>query len=210
MLRYEIPSLSDQAVILTAQGIEQAQLAAQALLAMPELDLDASRVDSIIASPFARTIETASIIARQFEDNFGKPVTVKADAGLSKRDVGYFWNFTYEGVRLLHPEEWQLFRQKGELHYRPPAINGIDRAESFVQVIARARRYLRSLTRVNGGSGNQCLVAVTHSHFIAALLYLTQSLSRREMLALYQNGAIPNCAMLLLEYDGSHWLPRII
>ncbi|MGW5366696.1 bifunctional RNase H/acid phosphatase [Streptomyces sp. NPDC004009] len=179
------PSLSDA-------GREQARRAAAALARR-------GTVQAVVASPLARTRETARIVAARL----GLDVTV--DEGLRETDFGAWEGLTFGEVRERHPDDLNAWLADPEAH---PTGGGESFAETAVRVAATRDR----LVAAHAG---RTVLLVTHVTPIKTLVRLAldappKSLFRMELsaaslsaVAYYADG---NASVRLFN-DTSHLRP---
>ncbi|WP_445279478.1 bifunctional RNase H/acid phosphatase [Streptomyces sp. DSM 118148] len=136
------PSLSDA-------GREQARRAAAALARR-------GTVQAVIASPLARTQETARIVAARL----GLDVTV--DEGLRETDFGAWEGLTFGEVRERHPDDLNAWLADPEAH---PTGGG----ESFAETATRIAATRDKLVAAHAG---RTVVLVTHVTPIKTLIRL--------------------------------------
>ncbi|MGW5324548.1 bifunctional RNase H/acid phosphatase [Streptomyces sp. NPDC004014] len=179
------PSLSDA-------GREQARLAAAALARR-------GTVQVVVASPLARTQETARIVAARL----GLDVTV--DEGLRETDFGAWEGLTFGEVRERHPDDLNAWLADPEAH---PTGGG----ESFAETAVRIAATRDKLVAAHAG---RTVLLVTHVTPIKTLIRLAldappKSLFRMELsaaslsaVAYYADG---NASVRLFN-DTSHLRP---
>ncbi|MFF9601303.1 bifunctional RNase H/acid phosphatase [Streptomyces sp. NPDC014684] len=179
------PSLSDA-------GREQARRAAAALARR-------GTVQAVVASPLARTQETARIVAARL----GLDVTV--DEGLRETDFGAWEGLTFGEVRERHPDDLNAWLADPEAH---PTGGG----ESFAETAVRIAATRDKLVAAHAG---RTVLLVTHVTPIKTLIRLAldappKSLFRMELsaaslsaVAYYADG---NASVRLFN-DTSHLRP---
>ncbi|MFJ8029539.1 bifunctional RNase H/acid phosphatase [Streptomyces sp. NPDC096032] len=152
------PSLSDA-------GREQARRVAEALARR-------GTVQAVVASPLARTRETAAIVAARL----GLDVTV--DDGLRETDFGAWEGLTFGEVRERHPEDLNAWLADPEAH---PTGGG----ESFAETATRIAATRDKLVAAHAG---RTVLLVTHVTPIKTFVRLAlgappESLFRMELSA---------------------------
>ncbi|MFE2100707.1 bifunctional RNase H/acid phosphatase [Streptomyces sp. PTD9-10] len=179
------PSLSDA-------GREQAHRAAEALAKR-------GTIQAILASPLARTRETAGIVAARL----GLDVTI--EDGLRETDFGAWEGLTFGEVRERHPEDLNAWLADPEAH---PTGGG----ESFAETATRMEATREKLVAAHAG---RTVLLVTHVTPIKTLVRLAlgappESLFRMELsaaslsaVAYYADG---NASVRLFN-DTSHLRP---
>ncbi|MFH8768409.1 bifunctional RNase H/acid phosphatase [Streptomyces sp. NPDC017958] len=179
------PSLSDA-------GREQAHRAAEALARR-------GTIQTILASPLARTRETAGIVAARL----GLDVTI--EDGLRETDFGAWEGLTFGEVRERHPDDLNAWLADPEAH---PTGGG----ESFAETATRMETTREKLVAAHAG---RTVLLVTHVTPIKTLVRLAlgappESLFRMELsaaslsaVAYYADG---NASVRLFN-DTSHLRP---
>ncbi|MDH6628693.1 broad specificity phosphatase PhoE [Streptomyces sp. LBL] len=179
------PSLSDT-------GREQARRAGEALARQ-------GTVQGIVASPLARTRETAGMVAARL----GLDVTI--DDGLRETDFGAWEGLTFGEVRERHPDDLNTW-------LADPDAEPTGGGESFV---ATAARIAATRDRLVAAHGGRTVLLVTHVTPIKTFVRLAlgappESLFRMELsaaslsvVAYYADG---NASVRLLN-DTSHLRP---
>ena len=109
---------------LTDRGIHDARALADRL--------DGVKVDRLIASPLARAIETAEILAPAVG------ATVETDARLTELDYGAWEGLTVEEIDARFPGERELYEID-------PAMHNVGGGESGIEVAARVSDLIDSL-----------------------------------------------------------------
>ncbi len=181
---------SDKTVGLTSQG-----------------ELDCLRAGRILAKVFPPTFQLKRIWQSEFlrvwqsTDTicgcFPYPIERLVDKRFNKRSYGVFWNLSYEGVRVLHPGEDEIFRRLGVLKYRPPG------GENYFDLFERVDEVAE--TEINNFEGNQAVVG--HSAVILAMRRRLEGLSDLEVVRQYEMLSIPNGYVILYrrESRSSPW-----
>ncbi|MFF4038469.1 bifunctional RNase H/acid phosphatase [Streptomyces sp. NPDC001816] len=177
---------------LSAAGREQAHRAAEALARR-------GTIQTILASPLARTRETAGIVAARL----GLDVTI--EEGLRETDFGAWEGLTFGEVRERHPDDLNAWLADPEAH---PTGGG----ESFAETATRMEATREKLVAAYAG---RTVLLVTHVTPIKTLVRLAlgappESLFRMELsaaslsaVAYYADG---NASVRLFN-DTSHLRP---
>lgn len=167
---------------LSAEGREQAERVAKRLAGEP--------VSAIYASPRARTLETARIIAAAH----GCGAQVEDD--LCEIDFGDFEGLSYDEIERRYPEIYRRWME------RPTEVE-FPNGESFSMLRARVLKAAgRLLARHAGG----CVVVVTHGGVIRAVLAEVLGVPPANIFRLGQGYA----AMNLVRYMGEHPVVELI
>jgi 2,3-bisphosphoglycerate-dependent phosphoglycerate mutase len=178
---YEVTG-SDETIGLTQLGFIQAREAALFLARL----FRRRSVARIYCSQFFRTRSTAEVIQSVLPNS---PQIVE-DRRVAKRHYGDFWNITYNGVKALHPQEYQQFLAQGGYLYRPPA------GENYVDLKLRLLDFVRD--EIDSSDDN--VVISTHS---AAALMLEQLLldemTDADLVARYDEIAVPNASVIVYK-----------
>jgi broad specificity phosphatase PhoE len=174
-LYYDIAG-SDREVALTQLGVSQALEAGHKLSRFLS---NRGPITRAWLSPFRRIRETVDLI----ESTLGYKTPRREDERLAKRSYGLFWNLTYKGVAMLHPEEHAKFNQQGALDYRPPG------GENYPDVFARIQRFIED--ELGQEEGNILIGA--HSVVILAFQRLLEGLPDSEVIRRYENVELENC-----------------
>ncbi len=151
-----------------------------------------ARPTVVLASPFARTRQTAEAIAAAA--GWGKRVPWVLDERLRERDQGIFTGLTGWGIAERYPEHARQREALGKLYFRPPG------GESWCDVILRLRSLTQSWRREYPG---ERILLVTHEVVVLCMRYLLEGLSEAELLKIGRSGPVAHCA--LTEY---HWDAR--
>lgn len=173
-LYYNVPG-SDREVALTELGMTQALEAGHKLSRFLSLR---GQISKIWLSPFRRIRQTID----QIESALGYKTARKEDERLSKRSYGLFWNLTYKGVALLHPEEQAKFNQQGVLDYRPPG------GENYPDLFERIQRFIDEELNQEGGN----VLIGAHSVVILTFQRLLEGLPDSEVVRRYENVELEN------------------
>jgi broad specificity phosphatase PhoE len=183
---------SDPSVPLTGAGVAQATQLARLVARLFPRRRPLAR---LYHTRFRRVEHTADAIAAAL----GYPVERVQDERLNKRDYGKFWNLTRQGVKVLHPRQWQLYRREGELQYRPPE------GENYHDVFGRADEFID--TELSHFKGNVLVV----THLLPALCFRRrlEALSDQEVVRQYEEMMLPNGHVMLYRRagPGKSWQP---
>ena len=144
----------------------------------------------VIASPYVRAAQTATIIW----DEAGLAGKVHLDERLRERELGILDLLTWEGVQRRQPEEAARRIRLGKFYHRPPG------GESWVDVALRLRSVRDSIAREHGGKR---ILIVSHEVPILIMRYLLEDLDEQTVLSL--GGHLPNCSLTrYVTDDGGH------
>ena len=169
---------------MSERGEEQIRTTAQRLTE----NLEA--VPLIYASPLARSMDSAQIIARAFDTD------VWCLEGLREIDLGIWENRSFREIREEFPEEFDA-RGRNLDHYMIP--NG----ESFFQAANRFEKTVGSmLAQAHETEEEQTILAVTHGGVIRAFLGRIQGKSMQEM----KKVPMPYASMTEVEFHNGEWI----
>lgn len=188
---YYAISGSDKTVGVTEKGLKECTGAGKILA---HLFPESNPIESIRTTDYLRTEITADDLALHLSYSPNRII----DSRLNKREYGIFWNMTYLGVEVLHPEQFRLYRDLGALKYRPPG------GENYYDLFERTAEFVADT--LNQTSGNQVIVG--HSASILALMKELEGLSPQEVVRQYHCVSIPNAYIMLYERDdaSSPWI----
>ena len=134
----------------------------------------------VIASPYARAAQTATIIAERAP--LGDKVHL--DERLRERELGILDLLTWTGVQRRFPGEAARRTRLGKFYHRPPG------GESWVDVALRLRSLRDSLAREHAG---KVVMIVTHEVPILIMRYLLEDLDEPTVLSFA--GHLANCSL---------------
>lgn len=185
---YYSQSGSDPAVPLTVRGTAQVQQLAKRMSSLFPRERPLAR---IYQTRFLRVRLTAEAVAAALD----YPLTRVEDARLNKRNYGQFWNLTRQGVKVLHPHEWERYLREGDLEHRPPG------GENYKDVFARVDDFIEKEVSKLGGN------ALVVTHLLPALCFRRrlEALSDQEVVRHYEEALLPNTHTLVYEKRGHTW-----
>ncbi len=135
-------------VALTTEGVEQAEIMGTWFSDM--------HVESIFASPLARTVQTADIIAK-----YTQLSTYYKHSGLVEKKEGEWEGKTYWQIREENPKVWEKW-SNDPINFAPPE------GESVKDFVARVGRAQSDILK-NYTTGNK-IILVTHAGVIKAMI----------------------------------------
>jgi probable phosphoglycerate mutase len=151
------------------------------------------RPEVVIASPYARARETASIIEGAFAGASDQPRII-IDERLREKEFGILDRLTRAGIEKLHPEQAEFRQILGKFYHRPPA------GESWCDVILRLRS---ALDTISIHHAEKRVLVVAHQVVVLCMRYLVENLSEQEILAIDAEGDVANCSVTEYAYDGT-------
>ncbi len=171
----------DVDVPLTDLGRRQAKAAGEWFASLPPDE----RPEAILASPYIRTRETASIICEAGALS-GGPKRPIIDERLREREFGIFDRLTDFGIRERHPREAAHRAMLGKFYFRPPG------GESWADVILRLRSVLNT---INLHYSDRRVLVVCHQVVVFCFRYILEELEERDILAIDRESEILNCGI---------------
>ena len=150
------------------------------------------RPDILLASPYARAVETAQV----FRDAGGcrADERICLDERLREKEFGILDGLTRKGIVEFQPDQARFRDQLGKFYHRPPG------GESWVDVIFRLRALMDTVSLHYGG---RRVMIVAHQVVVLCLRYVIENLSEAEILAIDKAGDIANCAITEYKFDAS-------
>lgn len=179
--------IRDVDVPLSGLGVDQAKAAGRWFAALPA----GERPEIILASPYVRAKETASIICEQGALS-GGPARTIIDERLREREFGIFDRLTTAGIRHRFPEEAAHRRRLGKFYHRPPG------GESWADVILRLRSMLNT---INLHYCDRRVVVVCHQVVVLCFRYILEELDEAEILNIDRQAEILNCGIASYDFD---------
>lgn len=178
----------DVDVTLSKRGVEQAEALGRYFGGL----VDDERPTSIFSSPYARALETSSIVRRVASP---PSVTVRADERLREKEFGVLNRLTRRGIMARYPLEAESRSLVGKFYYRPPG------GESWCDVIFRLRSFVDTMCLRHAGDGARILI-VAHQVVVLCLRYLLENMTEDEILAIDRAGDVANCSITEYELEG--------
>ena len=177
---------------LSDRGYLQAKALADSITDRPEL---------IVLSPYIRTEETARPLLKRFPDCPVETLPIQEFTYLS---ISRCRNSTYEQRKPLVEEYWARC---------DPNYSDGDQAESLVELVNRARAFLRRITEMDG----ELILVFTHEQFIKTVMWEVLQLgveTAPEFMTAFRkfstSFAIPNTAVMkMLLDDGEYTIGKI-
>lgn len=150
------------------------------------------RPDIMLASPYARAVETAQLFREAGGCDPDEKICI--DERLREKEFGILDGLTGAGIRELHPDQSEFRKLLGKFYHRPPG------GESWVDVIFRLRALLDTVSLHYGG---RRVMIVAHQVVVLCLRYIIENLSEAEILAIDRQGDLANCAITEYRFDPS-------
>lgn len=176
----------DVDVPLSDLGKEQAR-ALGAWFAAGEED---GRPDIMLASPYARAIQTAELFREAGGCHPEEKICV--DERLREKEFGILDGLTHFGVEATHPEQAEFRALLGKFYHRPPG------GESWCDVILRLRSLLDTVSLHYGG---RRVMIVAHQVVVLCLRIIIENLGEQQILAIDKEGDVANCAITEYRFD---------
>ena len=174
----------DMDVPLSKLGMDQARAFGRWLGRQPEADLP----ESVICSPYVRTVETARLALEEA----GLSLPLEVDERLREREFGVVDRLTGAGMRARMPEEWERRVSLGKFYHRPPG------GESWTDVVLRLRSVVDELRRERAG---ERVLIVGHQVVVLCLRYVLEDLDERELMEIGSARGVANCSLTTWEHD---------
>lgn len=143
--------------------------------------------DAVWASSYLRAQQTAAIALA--EAHLATPIRV--DERLRDRELGVFDGLTIAGITRRYPEEAERLQRLGKFYHRPPG------GESWVDVIARVRDYLRDVD----SSGAQRALITAHDVVVLQFIYVCLGLTERQVLDFATANTVANASVTVLRRE---------
>ena len=178
--RIDLPG-RDVDVALSALGREQAQALGTWFAGRPP----EQRPDVVLASPYLRARETASLIGAAGGFATGD-LPVLWDERLREKEFGILDGLTLSGVGKVYPQQAELRRILGKFYHRPPG------GESWCDVILRLRSMLDMVSLHYAG---RRVLIVSHQVVVLCLRCIIETLDEAAILAIDRQGDVANCSI---------------
>jgi len=141
------------------------------------------RPSVIISSPYARALQTTSLIARELAD---PSLECVVDERVREKEFGELNRFTKAGILQRFPEEARRRAELGKFYYRPPG------GESWCDVALRLRSVQQDLTLHYAG---ERVLIVAHQVVVLCFRYLFEHLDEQRLLEIDRAGDVANCSI---------------
>lgn len=168
----------DADVPLTPTGVAQAEALRRWFDARPTGEYP----DSVWASPYLRTVQTARIALAGRPDG-ARPVQ---DERLRDREFGVVQLLTGRGVEARMPVEAARSGRLGQYYYRPPG------GESLADIVLRLRSFLTALDADDCGP---TALVVSHDAVIMLFRAVCEGLTEPDILQLARIGPVLNASI---------------
>lgn len=176
----------DMDVPLSPLGVSQSQAAGRWFAALPV----AEQPNVILASPYARAENTASIIANGLTRS-ETPLLRAVDERLREKEFGVLDRFTHAGIVERFPDQSELRSRLGKFYHRPPG------GESWCDVILRLRSVVADIQLQHQG---QRVLIVAHQVIVLCFRYLLERLSESQILQIDAAGDVANCSITAYRF----------
>lgn len=177
----------DVDVPLSRLGEEQAGAVGRWFAEMPERE----RPEIVLASPYRRAHDTASIICERggFADAKGY---IRVDERLREKEFGVLDRLTRLGIEKFYPEQAELRTAIGKFYQRPPG------GESWCDVILRLRSALDTMALHHGG---RRVLVVAHQVVVLCMRYLIEDMTEEGILGVDAEADVANGAITEYAFD---------
>jgi broad specificity phosphatase PhoE len=178
----------DALVPLSDTGRRQAEGIGRWLAQLPP----GERPDAVIASPYRRAAETASIALAALAERV-EPPPLHVDERLRDRELGILDRLTARGVAARLPDEEARRRYLGKFYYRPPG------GESWADVALRLRSLLRDVGEAYRG---QRVLLFAHEAVVHLTRYVVEALTVDDVLH-FGRTPLANAGLTSWEHTGA-------
>ena len=168
--------------------------------------------DRIFVSPYLRTVKTAELMTRHFQDC---PAITLEDR-IREKEFGILDGLTKIGIGTNYPAELKRRDREGKYYYRPPG------GESYPDVALRIHSFLGTMARE---CRKHTVLVVCHSVVVLTFRRLLERLSESSLMAIDRDPEqdVCNCSvtwykfdpaagnkgkMALQEFNGVHYPPE--
>ena len=182
-------STRDVDVPLSALGREQSHSLGDWFAQLDE----AHRPSTVLSSPYIRARQTAHLVMQQLGVEPAH-IGYRADERLREKEFGILDRLTKLGIQQKYPELSEQRAHVGKFYFRPPG------GESWCDVILRLRSVIDTLTR---DYRQERVLIIAHQVIVNCFRYLLDRLDESEILAIDQQGDVPNCSVTAYEFDPS-------
>jgi probable phosphoglycerate mutase len=191
-------AVRDVDVPLSDLGKQQAQALGHWFAGLP----DAEKPEIVLASPYVRAVQTASIICEAGGvAEAGQPIL---DERLREREFGIFDRLTTAGIREKYPDLAEHRALLGKFYHRAPG------GESWADVILRLRSALDTISLHHA---DRRVLIVCHQVVVLCLRYILEGLDEPRILAIDKQGDVVNCGVCEYDFepdDASLCVPRLV
>lgn len=148
------------------------------------------RPDILIASPYARAMQTA----RLFRSAGGAEPDelICCDERLREKEFGILDGLTTAGIRKVFPEQSEFRQILGKFYHRPPG------GESWCDVILRLRSLMDTVSLHYAG---RRVMIFAHQVVVLCLRYIIENLSEGEILDIDRQADVANCSITEYRFD---------
>jgi len=149
------------------------------------------RPNVVLASPYVRARETASIVMQTAGINRDE-ITYATDERLREKEFGILDRLTKVGIQQKYPEQAEIRTILGKFYHRAPG------GESWCDVILRLRNVVDTLTREYR---DERVLIVCHSVVVLCFRYLLERMTEEQILTIDRELDVANCAVTSYEFD---------
>lgn len=176
----------DVDITLSDLGCEQARALGHWFSRQPE----GERPDVLLASPYARAVETARLFRESGGADADEPIC--SDERLREKEFGILDGLTTTGIKRFHSEQAAFREILGKFYHRPPG------GESWCDVIFRLRSLMDTVSLHYAG---RRVMIVAHQVVVLCMRYIVENLSEAEILAIDKQADVANCAITEYRFD---------
>lgn len=148
------------------------------------------RPEVLLASPYARAVETATRFRAAGGCAPDEPVCL--DERLREKEFGILDGLTAAGIEAAYPDQFAFRRTLGKFYHRAPG------GESWADVIFRLRSLMDTISLHYPG---QRVMIVAHQVVVLCLRYVIENLDEARILAIDKEGDVANCAVTEYRFD---------
>ncbi|RZI86161.1 MAG: histidine phosphatase family protein [Rubrivivax sp.] len=170
---------------LSALGERQAQSLAHWFGRLPTPE----QPTVIMSSPYLRAVQTAQTVVTAGGLHHLRLIK---DERLREKEFGILDRLTRRGIEEKYPELSEQRAHVGKFYFRPPG------GESWCDVILRLRQVLETVTREYA---RENVLIVGHQVIVNCFRYLLERMDEEGILAVDQQGDVPNCGLTHYEFD---------
>jgi probable phosphoglycerate mutase len=181
-------AMRDVDVPLSPLGERQARALGRWFAEKPE----AERPTVVLASPYLRAIQTASLVIETARLAGDRSLVHVTDERLREKEFGSFNRLTKAGIIAKFPEEAELRNLVGKFYYRPPG------GESWCDVILRLRSVIDHIQLQYCG---EHVLIVAHQVIVLCFRYLLEQMDEAKILGIDREKDVANCSVTAYVRD---------
>lgn len=148
------------------------------------------RPEVLLASPYARAIETARLFRDAGGCDAAEPICL--DERLREKEFGILDGLTRAGIVAEHPVQAGFRDVLGKFYHRPPG------GEAWTDVIFRLRSLLDTVSLHHAGMR---VMIVAHQVVVLCLRYILETLDEATILGIDREGDVANCSVTEYRFD---------